>query len=299
MSNLLRKKTSIKDATAFCCFYDGIFDSQLAETGLNLIGCQNMSLSAFSDKYISKKITIIEESDILNYDYDFILFNDIIGHEKHIAKFPKMLHLPGLVINHQDFQQTNYHLKQRLLEGNIDIIFTKEVKYGTEELAGVEKDIPILIDGSFKEQDHNLLSTIKTIVPELTIIGDNPKLKFSITPKSYEEYRRYFARCRVYINFPKNMGISQQSLWAMSNGAAIISLKTPSLQKLITPKRGVLYDNLNYLINELKNYKQIEKRISTDKDVINEEYSMSKFVNSWRQITEKYRDRVFKYEYQS
>jgi hypothetical protein len=297
VKNLIRKKTNQtnKRPIAFCCFYDGAFDSQLAETGINLIGCKNMSLHQFADSSLSHNIKLIHESEINNYQYDFIIYNDLVAQEKYIDNFSRMMHVPGLVIDHGNFRETAYHLNMRLSRANVDLVSMAEIGYGTEEIKGVKKDIPILLEGNFTEQDYNAIRSIKNLVPELTVIGYNPGLECSTIPQSYMEYRDYFARCETLVYFPSNVGISQKVLWALSNNSMVMTIKTPSIEKIINRDNGIVYNNISEIMQNIKRYKSEKAKHKGNKDEINSQFSLANFESAWRNITEQYVNKVFKY----
>ena len=302
IKNLINKKTwNNKEPTALCCFYDGRFDSQLAEIGIKLIGCKNHSLYDWSESSKSSNITVITEQEIPNYSYDFVICNDIIQQRDHLLRFTRGLHLPGIVVNHESFRETAYHLKQRLREANAELISTEYqdpngIPYGTEELSDVEKDIEVLIEGNFQPTDYPVIQSLKSAIPELTLVGHNPGLDFSIEPLSYKQYRKYFARAKTFINLPTQRNIGHQLLWAMSNGALVISLKTPVVEGILNDSNGVLCTHPTQLAGIANDYKGKETSRRNRAKEINKIFPLATFKEKWKPIIDTYTKKVFIYE---
>ena len=296
--NLIRKKIQpeTKVPTALCCFYDGRFDSELANLGLKLIGCKDHSVYDWPTNAKSPNIQLIEEYQIPDYEYDFIICNDIIKQRPHILKFTRLLHLPGLVINHEPFMETNYHLNKRLQEAKVDIVSTEPhienaIKHGTTELEGIEKDIPVLLEGNFQQNDYRVLQSLHAAIPDMIVLGHNPGLDFSISPNSYEEYRQYFARCQTFINLPTQGSISHQLLWAMSNGASIVSLQVPILEELLKD-RGIFCRHPSEIPAAVKIAKTNTKIQNKAKEV-NNLFSIQDFRDKWQTVIQDYTRRIY------
>ena len=303
IKNLIHKKLSLtqKQPTALCCFYDGKFDSQLAELGIKLIGCHNSSVYTWSPEIKSSNITLINDNEINNYVYDFVICNDIIKQKDRLINYTRGLHLPGIIINHEPLHETKYHLTKRLQEARVEMISTEfntieGIRYGTEELPNIIKDIPILLEGNFQNQDHGLIQMLKTTFPDLVLLGTNPGLSYSVQPTSFTEYRQYFARCKIFINLPTQRNISHQLLWAMSNGALIISLKTPAIEEILNVNNGILCNNPNELKNTIQQCINKETNKNTEAKKINDILPLNDFNTKWQSIINTYIKKVYIYE---
>ena len=299
IENLIKKKTDIKNRqpTALCCFYDGKFDSELSKVGINLIGVKDHSVYNWSTQCASQNIRLIKEQEIGNYSYDFVLCNDLVTQREQLLKYTKGLHLPGLVVSHEKFQETPYHLQQRLIEANVELISTEYesqgIQYGTEEIPNVKKDIPVLIEGNFQPHDHNVLFAIKKEIPNLVLIGYNPDIDFNIEPLFYEEYREYFARCKIFVNLPTQRNISHQLLWAMSNGAVPISLKISHIDNLFNKTSGISVNNVQELIVAIKHNLNNKTNIGERAKKVNSLLPICDFIKQWENTINRYSRKVF------
>ena len=299
ISNLIRKKTAFKNKkpTALCFFYDGRFDSQLADTGLNLVGSIEFSVHHWDINIKSDNVTIIPPQEIIQHTYDFVIFNDLIKQHEHIKNMSQSLHIPSIVLGHEPYTETTYHLKKRLQESRLQYISTEygvenNIPYGVEELPNITKDIDFLVEGNFEAKDHQLLKMFKQKIPNLTLLGNNPGLDFSITPTSYTDYRQYFARCKTFINLPTQNNISHQLLWAMANGAFVVSLHSPPIAKVINSNNGVLCNGAQHLIDTAVNHTYDQKKATKAKEIV-KQFPIDIFQQKWNNIIEQYCNKVF------
>lgn len=307
ISNLINKKISFhnKEASCFSLIYDGRFDSELAKTGLKIYACKKYSQEQEHNinnqpyDFVYNNINFIDESEIADHNYDFILCNNIITQFNQAHQLSQILHIPVLVVSHEKYHETHYHLQKRLQELNANIVFTNKndkykdpIIYGTEKLENVDKDIDIMLDGQFQSKDYHILKFLKQAIPNLTVVGNNKGLSCSYLPANYNEYRNMFARCKVYINLPTQHHINYQTLWAMSNGAYIVSLDGEAIKSLNAKDIQIFKQpsEIPGIVNNLS-YRDLTKL--TNNEFVNEEFSLANFRNEWTNKIIEFSQKVY------
>ena len=293
--NIVHKKTITKNAKpkALCFFYDGKFDAELADLGIELIGCKQFSIHDWYCRAKHENITLIQPNEIPNFNYDFVIFNDLTKHRDHILNVPGQLHIPGIIIQHEPNSETKYHLNQRLQEAKLNCISTEYqspngIPYGVKQTTVENKDIEILTDLNFDKDNHQLTHTLKQQIPNIKIIGQNSELiKEQID--SYKEYREYFNRCKIYLYFPRQRNISYEVLWVLASGGTVITFSSDNLQKL--GSKNIIY------CNSVPNMIQTaihHKKMAT-KENLEEKLPYDDFKDNWTKIIQQYNDKVYTY----
>lgn len=293
IQNIIRKKISSKskEILALCCFYDNIFDGELSDM-VKLVGINKYVYPA-NINIKHKNIEIIKPSDINDYTYDFIIFNDLIKQNNEIIQLTKSLHLPGLVISHEQYNETQYHLKQRLKQANIELIsmnYLDNQTYGVETV-DIEKKFPVIMDGSFQEKDYGFIRFLKTEIPELMLLGNNPGLDFSISPKTYEEYKYYIQSSKILLHLPLQQNIQYSVLLAMASGSLVITTENPWTQKLFKDGCGVLCKHPREFVQQYKiprkdNKEEIMKKVDRD-------FNINKYRDFWKNTIDKLCKKVY------
>lgn len=304
ISNLIRKKTINTKPRALCFFFDGKFDVELSKF-VELIGPKNLSIYPWSENIKGPNIKLIDEQEIPNYTYDFIIGNDIgvnqqyEGHHKYVANYSQHLHIPSIIIQHTKFPATSYHLAKRIQECGAKLYSTEykkeeSIPYGVDSL-GKTKNISILIDGTFRPEDTGILNHLKQNIPELQVVGDNPTIEYNIFPQSYSHYRNTLSSTKILINLNTQHNIPYNVLWAMADGAIIISLKTPAITKLIeNNNNGILCENVDQIIEKSKELiNKTNKKISTNAKKVKEIFDYETFKNRWVNIIEEQTKRIY------
>ena len=141
------------------------------------------------------------------------------------------------------------------------------------------------------QNDYRVLQSLHAAIPDMIVLGHNPGLDFSISPNSYEEYRQYFARCQTFINLPTQGSISHQLLWAMSNGASIVSLQVPILEELLKD-RGIFCRHPSEIPAAVKIAKTNTKIQNKAKEV-NNLFSIQDFRDKWQTVIQDYTRRIY------
>ena len=182
---------------------------------------------------------------------------------------------------------TNIHTNPTLKSD----IYSELIEYMVKPQKSVEKDLDVLICGSFMKDEYHILEKIQQEI-SCTILGDNPGLS---KPVYDEEYINYFNRAKIYINLSTYWGVSPYLLQAMASGCAIISSVIPATQNLL--KDNALYiknvEDVSQLVKELLNDEEKIKEMGDKVRETSKRFSPDKFIDKWSKLFYRYKDEIY------
>jgi len=124
----------------------------------------------------------------------------------------------------------------------------------------------------------------------LMVVGNNPGIPYSITPKDYRDFCRIISQARIYlftIKQPFGDGYNTAMLEAMKMGLAVVSVVNPS-SPIRHKHNGLIGDNARDLIEHLRylleDPEEVERLGKAAKETITQQFSKSLFVDSWNRV---------------
>ncbi len=239
-------------------------------------------------------------------DLDMIIFNNREAHHQFFG-LSKSLHLPCLVIDHDISQHNDFILNQIRAQTPFQSISCsspvqkqyhslENINYGIEQIYGeYDKDIDILICGTFSDQDLFIINTLKKQFPTLRVFGQNPKLSYSEVADTYEDYKNLFKRAKVFLNLSVQSNISYEMLLALNSKCAIITNNFPVYRDLLNKDNAIILDNIEQVIpaiqNLINNKQAYQKYTSYKVDLSG--YNSIEFIEKWKTVLESYRYKVY------
>ena len=237
--------------------FDGFVEDSISNTGHRIIMTNNGYLypSAMSAKvdYVPETINMIPK-DIV---FDAILYNSI-DHQKDRADIlSKLYHVPNIFISHS----VETHKRLSKIK---NIIFTHELVKGDYDRGEVihlpievsnsdnrDRDIDVLIFGSFIRNDYGYLKSILDSGLNVEIYGNNPGLSEGISVKNLKDK---MSRSKVYLSLSnKNTNfIPTAILEAMGSGCCIVSNTNSLLSSFMTAESGRQIEAIDKLVTTLK-----------------------------------------------
>ncbi len=287
-------------------FYNGVFDISLLDTGHNFYGAIDTSAYPFPaiKQHQAPNLFVLQNiNQARNIPLDLILFNSRERHEQ-FFQLCRSLHVPGLIVDHNHINTNNYFIKKHLEQFRIPCVSTSDstkqqfggdnIFYHIEDYCGeFEKDIDILIVGSFPETVYPLLINIKNKFPTLKLVGNNPKLQFSEHVETYNDYRNLFKRSKLFVNLLNLVGqtnIPHELFWALKSKCPIISLETLSYTEILNKDNSIVISDIENLIPSIYTLSSNKKKYG---ELVNHTTDLNKFNNpnfieDWDTIFKKY-----------
>ncbi len=140
------------------------------------------------------------------------------------------------------------------------------------------------------ELGYGIINEIHKKIP-VQIIGYNPGLPFSITPKNHDEFIRLFSQGRIYIysiQLP-NDGYNLAMLEAMILGMPVVTIANPSspivhgFNGLVGHDTEEMVNHINYLLN---NPKELKRMGHAAKKTVIDQFSEERFISQWNKVLE-------------
>lgn len=311
ISNLIRKTVN-KDRPLdiLTLFYDGRFDIELLKTGHNFYGVLDTSAypwPGYSHVDYPNLHMMNSESELFTREFDLMLLHSRDKHSR-FSGMPHQLHIPAIQIDHDILQVNPYHLRQSIDTMPFESVGCGEkvsklyrtkynIEYGLDNTEGqYEKDIDILICGTFANQDAYFINQLKKEFNTLLVCGrPNEFIPYAQEFQTYEEYKNLFKRAKLLINLPSQANINYEILWALKYGCLIVSPPLPAYNVLEHNKNCLIAGNLNEIAIHVRNLilnpalRQNLLKFSTNLSVFDEQT----FVESWNELFEEYRNKVF------
>lgn len=218
--------------------------------------------------------------------------------ETFVQKFAMAMHVPIVAID--SLQLSNGQVPK---SNRINVAAHDSLKYSTDSTVirygisvptqSLEKDIDILVVGYIPKQDRDILNTIKTNFDSYLFLGDNEgysKLEYN------ESYFNAFSRAKIFLNLTNNTGISYHLLHAMAAGCAVVTNKTPVLEK-------ALGNSVEYIKSKKDTLKKIKKLLNNVKiardlseaslEIVKSQFQLEKFLDEWATLLNRIRNEVF------
>ena len=314
VSSILQRATKTdKPANVLTFFYNGRFDVELAKTGHRFYGTPEISCY---DWPAIKEIKVdnlysIPTNSIYDINYDLILVNHRTQNQKAIRQICSALQVPTLIVDHDFNIENPYTIFTKRKQspftsiGTLDMISKQmgcnyTIPYGIEKLEPKEKDIDVLVTGSFLQADYHILNNIAQKFKNCKIVGKNPGFDKSESVDTYEEYLDLFARSKIYVNLATQFNIPHELLWAYGGDCAIVTTTTAVTQQFLEPNVNCLtegsFEGINHMVETLlKNDKQREALVANSHSLL-EQFDHNKFLQHWTDIINDYRYRPFTHE---
>ncbi len=286
---------SDEPANILILVHDGIFDYDLCLTPHTFYGASNSSMVGWNPITKNKPDNFVELPNEFNIvknavTFDLILTNSRDRTYEKALQFSNSLHIPIIICDH-----TPYDGRQKCINIHTSPTFKNEtyselVEYMVDvQSTDSEKDIDVLICGSFMKEEHHIIEKIQSSV-KCIVIGDSPGLS---KPVYDEEYVDYFNRAKVYINLSTFNGVSPHLLQAMASKCSILSNDIPST-------RNILGD-ITYIQNVEDVSGQIKELLDGDLESIGndmqkiakERFSPKKFIDKWTKLFYRYKDEIY------
>jgi len=314
ISSILRRAIkNDKPANVLTFFYNGRFDIELAKTGHQFYGILNLSCYDWPaiKKIQADNLHYILPEHVHDIDYDLILINHRTQNQDTIRQICTGLQVPTLMIDHDYNIENAYTIFTKRQSTPFTSISTLDViakqmgsnytiPYGIQKLEPKEKDIDVLVTGSFLKEDYHVLNNIAQKFKNCRIVGKNPGFEKSEHIDSYEEYLDLFARSKIYVNLATQFNIPHDLLWAYGSGCAVVTTTTVVTQEFL--KHGVncltegSFEGINGMIDTLlKDDKQRQSLVSNSSELLTQ-FDYNKFLQSWTDIINDYRYRPFTHE---
>ncbi len=136
---------------------------------------------------------------------------------------------------------------------------------------------------------------------ENSLIGINPQIEKSETPRSFDDLKAMYASHRLYLNTtiePYEDGYNMAMLEAMATGMPVVSI-TNSSSPITDGVEGFISSDIGYLrrrISQLLDDQWLAANLgSKGKSKVGREFSMEKFITSWNKAfgaaIRKYREK--------
>lgn len=244
----LVEKSYESDAPAniLTIFYDGLFDSIIAQTGHNFYG--HLYSSCYNWEYMKafkpQNIHLLSKKELYQQHYDLILINNRFRNHESIEKFRNYFNIPVVTIDHENVSDPNYnkYISAKMVYNTLsistseetakshisDIVIEPEFKFNK-----VDKDIDIILVGDFDSGDQNKIERILNVSDNSVLIS-NLSTKYSREPKSYEEFQSLIARSKIYVHLSTKLNLCYSSINAVYNNCILISTRNPHLENYTT-----------------------------------------------------------------
>lgn len=311
ISNLIRKSIrGERPLDILTLFYDGRFDIELLKTGHNFYGILDTSTYAWPGySHIDyPNLTIMgSQHDLFTRDFDLMLLHSRDKHAQY-SDWPHKLHIPAIQIDHDILQINPFHLHQSIATmpftsvgcgEKVSKVYksTFNIEYGLPNTDGdYEKDIEVLICGTFANQDAFFVNQLKKQFPQLVVCGrPNEFVPYAQECKTYQEYVDLFKRAKIFINLPSQGDVNYEILWALKYQCLIVTPPLPAYNMLEHNKNCLIAGNINEIPVHINNLvcnaplRQNLLKFSTDLSRFNSD----EFVESWNELFEEFRNKAF------
>lgn len=288
VSNILRAALENREKlNVLCYFLDGRFEQTLVDTGHNIYGAKESFLSDAgrpeSIKYIPRSVAAMDK-DIL---FDLVVFNHLESQGTRAINIANSLHVPVLGIQH--FLSAIKHIPRQ------EMVFIDEsvrnsfgvggdvIPYGVKDVGDVggDRDIDVLLHGSFLQNDYAVLRHIQQMQFTTEIWGNNPGISVNI---SYEDLTEKLKRTKIFLNLSTHAGVPYSAILAMMCGCCIVSNKNNITPHIFKEEFSSISENLSKFaptINDLMDGEWKEKGLKARKFAL-EKYDYNKNVASWK-----------------
>lgn len=280
-------------------FYDGRFDIELLQTNHNFYGVLDISMypwPAYNNKDYPNLKLLSNINDVRNINFDLILFNSRQKHEQ-FFQLSKALHVNSLIIDHDYIPTSSFFIKKHLEQFKLPSVSTcdivqKQFKnqtnifYNIEQNIGeFDKDIDILIIGTFNESNFPWLGQLKQKFPNLRLVGHNPGIPFSESVETYKDYKNLFRRTKIFVNLPTQQNIPYELLWALQSKCAIITTYIPAYNDILNKDNSITITEIKEIETQINNLlynpKKYQELIEHTTDI--SKYN-NNFIQDWNSI---------------
>jgi len=244
LTNKAIKKPVDEPLNILTCFYDGVFDVELAKTGHNFYGAINDSSNEWCPiDDIPSNMFFLPGTQHFQH-YDFILCNNRIEKWDLATRLQNYMQLPIVTIDHYGNPPNVPDIKVQQIKDRTKSVMSFAtnkaamhwddqsiyMRPGIEYREPVDKDIDVLLVGHFPPEEHSLLHRLKLKMPGLVIVGQNEDLSPWHTG---EELRSIYDRAKIFINLPRTTGLPTLLMPAIESGCAIISVRNEGSRQLL------------------------------------------------------------------
>ncbi len=226
-----------KPARVLCFPYNGHFDLSLLETGHDFYFVRNVSVNKWPafHKHDSLHFHVIEESQV-HEGFDVILFNDRQVQKPLIDRYAYELHAPSIIVDHKPLSMNPYLIKSlyksqpftsiQCYQNDSDIPKILYALNPTEYNNSKNKDIDVLFTNTPRPDKVSVVQQILSKYP-IMFVGNKIKEVPQLEPEqteTYEDYKKLFARAKVFIHLPSHAGISHELILALNHGCWVLGL---------------------------------------------------------------------------
>ncbi len=287
-------------------FVDGQFELALSRLGHNIYGSDKMSVLNWRPCTKSLPQNIHISPSVFSTTMHTIPFDLLICHNRLdgslIERLSMGLHIPTIVVDHFTFppehtDSINPYNKHTNICVDDTVKFNDNsitIPYGVDIPDTVaEKTVDVLIAGKFHTGDYDIFPLVGREFDNHLFVGPNQ----GVSEELYdEEYNEAFGKSKVYVNLTSNMGVPYELLKAMAAGCAIITNRTPVLEKVLGD--SVVYAKSKYeittAVKELLNKpSDLKKYSEAARELVKDKFSMDKFLSSWDSLIAETKHRIF------
>jgi len=175
----------------------------------------------------------------------------------------------------------------------VDTINNEVIPYGFHKRKPVEKDVDVMVVGEFGEDTDAFVSIVNSCHHDVVCIGYNNGLTQEY--KTYDELESLLDRAKiVVVNVTENRAPILAML-AMSCGCVVLANETRWTLSFMNKEH--LYGSIEDMKEKLKVLSKgnVEKESLDNVNIIQDLYSMDKFIENWNDLLKKLETGTYKY----
>ena len=276
----------------------------LLDTGHDFYFVRNVAVNKWPafNKHESSNFNVIDEEQV-HMGFDVVLFNDRQVQKPLIERYAYELQIPTIIVDHKPLSMNPYLIKSlynlqpftsiQCYKSDNDITKILYAVNPIEYNDSVDKDIDVLFTNTPKPDKVSTVQHILSQYP-MTFIGNKIKEVPNLKPEqaeTYEEYKRLFARAKIFIHLPTNIGISSELIWALNHGCWVLGLADTHTDATIMKHPRYISATLDLT----SHIKQLLTKSPPPADLLYTN-NYSQYIKSWTNLITEHQKKVYHHE---